>query len=112
MFVKRRKSDGRTPEHGYTISFSAQADLKRLFNACLFFSSKMWFDAECIRYCLCAPISKPCHEILVFNQANNEAAVSHVITKTCPCNEDPLTPHLYIVKLGFTGIHIIVLYLL
>ena len=38
MFVKRRKSDGRTPEHGYTISFSAQADLKRLFNACIFFS--------------------------------------------------------------------------
>ena len=40
MFVKRRKSDGRTPEHGYTISFSAQADLKRLFNACIFFSFK------------------------------------------------------------------------
>ena len=37
MFVKRRKSDGRTLEHGYTISFSAQADLKRLFNACIFF---------------------------------------------------------------------------
>ena len=73
---------------------------------------KMWFDAECIRYCRCAPIRKPCHEILVFDQANNEAAVSHVITKTCPCNEDPLTPHLYIVKLGFTGVNIIVLYLL
>ena len=25
------------------------------------------------------------------------------ITKTSPCNEDPLTPHFYIVKLGFTG---------
>ena len=35
--VKRRKSDGRTQEHGYTISFSAQADLKRLFNTCIFF---------------------------------------------------------------------------
>ena len=22
---------------------------------------------------------------------------------TCPCNEDPLTPHFYIVKLEFTG---------
>ena len=52
MFVKRRKSDGRTPEHGYTISFSAQADLKRLFNACIFFSFKdVVSDAECIRYC-------------------------------------------------------------
>ena len=38
--VKRRKSDGRTPEHGYTISYSAQADLKRLFNTCILFSYK------------------------------------------------------------------------
>ena len=38
--VKRRKSDGRTPEHGYTISYSAQAELKRLFNTCIFFSFK------------------------------------------------------------------------
>ena len=29
------------------------------------------------------------------------------ITKTCPCNEHPLTPHFYIVKLGFTGVYII-----
>ena len=60
---KRWKSDGWTQEHGYTISYSAQehgytisysaqADLKRLFNTCiLFFLSKMWFDAECIRCC-------------------------------------------------------------
>ena len=26
------------------------------------------------------------------------------ITKTSPCNEDPLTSHVYIVKLGFTGV--------
>ena len=26
------------------------------------------------------------------------------ITKTSPCNEHPLTPHFYIVKLGFTGV--------
>ena len=25
---------------------------------------------------------------------------------TCPCNEYPLTPHFYIVKLGFTGVYI------
>ena len=30
----------------------------------------------------------------------------HYITKTSPCNEDPLTPHFYIVKLGFTGVYI------
>ena len=28
------------------------------------------------------------------------------ITKTSPCNEDPLTPHFYIVKLGFAGVYI------
>ena len=28
------------------------------------------------------------------------------ITKTSPCNEGPLTPHFYIVKLGFTGVYI------
>ena len=31
---------------------------------------------------------------------------------TCLCNIDPLTPHFYIVKLGFTGVHIIFLFLL
>ena len=25
---------------------------------------------------------------------------------TSPCNEHPLTPHFYIVKLGFTGVYI------
>ena len=34
------------------------------------------------------------------------------ITKTSPCNEHPLTPHFYIVKLGFTGVCIIFLFLL
>ena len=27
------------------------------------------------------------------------------ITKTSPCNENPLTPHFYIVKFGFTGVY-------
>ena len=31
------------------------------------------------------------------------------ITKTCPYNFDPLKPHFYIVKLGFTGVYIIFL---
>ena len=31
---------------------------------------------------------------------------------TCPCNVDPLTPHFNIVKLGFTGVNIIFLFLL
>ena len=31
------------------------------------------------------------------------------ITKTRQCNFDPLKPHFYIVKLGFTGLYIIFL---
>ena len=31
------------------------------------------------------------------------------ITKTCLTNFDPLKPHFYIVKLGFTGVYIIFL---
>ena len=31
------------------------------------------------------------------------------ITETCLCNFDPLKPHFYIVKLGFTGVYIIFL---
>ena len=34
------------------------------------------------------------------------------IMQTCPCNVYPLTPHFYIVKLGFTGVYIIFLFLL
>ena len=34
------------------------------------------------------------------------------ITKTCLYNFDPLKPHFYIVKLGFTGVNIIFLILL
>ena len=29
---------------------------------------------------------------------------------TCPCDLYPLTPHFYIVKLGFTGVYIIFLF--
>ena len=35
--------------------------------------------------------------------------VASQITKTGPCNEDPLAPHFYIVKIGFTGVYIIFL---
>ena len=34
---------------------------------------------------------------------------AHHITKTCLYNFDPLKPHFYIVKLGFTGVYIIFL---
>ena len=34
------------------------------------------------------------------------------IMQTSPYNEYPLTPHFYIVKLGFTGVYIFFLFLL
>ena len=34
------------------------------------------------------------------------------IMQTRLCNEYPLTPHFYIVKLGFTGVYLIFLFLL
>ena len=37
---------------------------------------------------------------------------SELITKTSLCNEDPLTPHFYIVKLGCTWVYIFFLFLL
>ena len=37
------------------------------------------------------------------------AACMACITKTCLYNFDPLKPHFYIVKLGFTGVYIIFL---
>ena len=36
----------------------------------------------------------------------------NIITKTCLYNFDPLKPHFYIVKLGFTWVYIIFLFLL
>ena len=34
-----------------------------------------------------------------------------IITKTSQCNEHSLTPHFYIVKLGFTGVYFFVVFL-
>ena len=34
------------------------------------------------------------------------AVCGYTIMLTCPCNFHPLTPHFYIVKLGFTGVYI------
>ena len=59
---------------------------------------------------LIAPVSVHC-----FSITSNDKTYQYVygfvgITKTSPCNEDPLTPHFYIVKLGFTGVNIIFLF--
>ena len=35
---------------------------------------------------------------------DNHGNRSDIIRKTCPCNEYPLKPHFYIVKLGFENL--------
>ena len=42
----------------------------------------------------------------------NLSSAEIIITKTCLYNFDPLKPHFYIVKLGFTGVYIIFSFLL
>ena len=37
-----------------------------------------------------------------------EQAIASSIMLTCPCNVHPISSHFYIVKLGFTGIYIII----
>ena len=64
---------------------------------------------------VCAPIEysdQPAHPCsLISLRCPPEYALNPwlPITKTCPYNSDPLKPHLYIVKLGFTGVYIIFL---
>ena len=49
---------------------------------------------------------QPAH--LMGNYSSSAKAEVHQIT--CPCNVDHLTPHFYIVNLGYTGLYIIILF--
>ena len=40
------------------------------------------------------------------SKRKHKSQINHYITKTCLYNFDPLEPHFYIVKLGFTGVYI------
>ena len=44
-----------------------------------------------------------CHSLCQTVHAFTKSVQSDIM-ETCPCNEDPFTPQVYIVKLGFTGI--------
>ena len=53
-------------------------------------------------------IGSPCY-VLLYGLGILNDNVTQCITKTCLYNFDPLKPHFYIVKLGFTGVYIIFL---
>ena len=44
-------------------------------------------------------------QYMQFHKAGN-----NFITKTSPCNEQPLLPHFYIVKLRFTGVYVFLIF--
>ena len=48
----------------------------------------------------------------IFRFQSSSSLPRFTVTKTYLYNFDPLKPHFYIVKLGFTGVHIIFLFLL
>ena len=56
-------------------------------------------------------VSVPKFTYLLFkdSKTNGSVTVADSITKTRLYNFDPLKPHFYIVKLGFTGVYIIFL---
>ena len=49
------------------------------------------------------------HQGLIIAPGQEANGINLSITKTCLYNFDPLKPHLYVVKLGFTGVYIIFL---
>ena len=44
--------------------------------------------------------------LVVYHFGFDAISLVLIIMKTSPCNEYPLTPHFYIIKLGFTGVYI------
>ena len=57
-------------------------------------------------------VPRKCHDYEAKPSRGIKGKSDEDITKTCLYNIDPLKPHFYIVKLGFTGVYIIFLFLL
>ena len=68
--------------------------------------------ADCLANQLYCNVTRFQHVKMVHFAEVSVKMFENIITKTSPCNEDPLTPHFYIVKQGFTGVYIIFLFLL
>ena len=50
-------------------------------------------------------------DVSEMEMANITYQIQLIIRKTYPCNEYPLKPHLYIVKLGYAGVYLFSLFL-
>ena len=89
------------------------ADLRRPYPEFFFFFFFFWLTEACQRHGLgdfelklfrLSKLSKESYAIQTQFQWNTKS-----ITKTYLYNFDPLNPHFYIVKLGFTGVYVIFL---
>ena len=85
------------------IAMSGRAFLRRLYNLTMSVEQPyyyIWLDKEA---------KKDLQTWYKFVQQFNGKSMFISIRKTCPYNIDPLKPHFYIVKLGFTEVYIIFL---
>ena len=62
---------------------------------------RRWIRADTVRICPGSGVGSSCPW-----QTDMCRECSSTITKTCLYNVDPLKPHFYIVKVGFTGVYI------
>ena len=60
---------------------------------------------------LCIACAKIHITFNLINMLDVEIDTAHQF-KTCPCNEYPLNPHFYIVKVGYAGVYLFFLFLL
>ena len=70
----------------------------------LIFFQKIEFDISC-KLSSIETICVKC-KILFSGKIRKNVTIFHTITKPYLYNVDPLKPHFYIVKLGFTGVYI------
>ena len=90
-----------------------------LYTKCQAFSHLQWlYRLVCVRprsefttlvFSCCGSNLKTA--IYTYHSINFNKICCKLIMRTCPCNEHPLTPHFYIVKLGFTRVYISFLFL-
>ena len=71
-------------------------------------------DLQCLQnqLLLCLALYRIIWQKQIKNDQENNMCGTCNIMLTCPCNEDPLTSHFYIVKLGCTRVYIFFLFLL
>ena len=87
------------PDLGWIIKLIAVGNLKFLEDFCIDSHPLTLISLNAIHYII----------FIDYTRQFKDRMEGRVITKTCLYNFDPLEPHFYIEKLGFTGVYIIFL---